>query len=245
MSKTMAYYDLRDALAAGPESGLVSCPICCLALKSVARYLDNLLYESVNDPGVRRAIRQARGFCNEHAWQLREIGEPLGIAIIHRDVLETVIAFIRQGQYRRTQSLSLQRLQEALSGDQAAPTTAALVAMLEPQGECPACRQRRIMEDIYLNTLLRHLDDGALAPALRTSAGLCLPHFRRALQLVRDEESFHRLVEVQLVCLERLHGELSELIRKHDYRFLGEGFGAEGDSWIRAIARVSGQKGVR
>jgi len=101
------------------------------------------------------------------------------------------------------------------------------------------------MEDDYLNTLLQHLDDEGLATALRTSAGLCLPHFRRALQLIRDEETFHRVVEWQLDCLERLHGELDELIRKHDYRFSGEDLGAEGDAWIRAIAQVSGEKRIR
>lgn len=245
MAKTMAYYDLRDVLAGAPESGLRTCPVCHLVLKAVSRYLDNLLYESVNDPGMRRAIRRARGFCNQHAWQLREIGGALGVAIIHRDVLETVRRSIQQGGYQRTRWFPLVRLREALSPEKATASTAALVAVLEPQGECPACQQRRSMEDIYLTTLLEHLDDDELAADFRTSAGLCLPHFRRALQLVRDEDTFHRLVEAQLACLERLHAELNELIRKHDYRFMGEGFGAEGDAWIRAIAQVAGEKGVR
>jgi len=245
MAKTMAYYDLRDVLVAGPESGLRTCPVCHLVLKAVGRYLDNLLYESVNDPGVRRAIRRARGFCNQHAWQLREIGGALGIAIIHRDVLETVKSSIQRGEYRRTQWFSLVRLQETLSPEEATASTAALVAVLEPQEECPACQQQRSMEDIYLITLLEHLDGDELAADFRTSAGLCLPHFRRALQLVRAEDTFHRLVEAQLTCLERLRDELDELIRKHDYRFMSEGFGAEGDAWIRAIAQVSGEKGVR
>jgi hypothetical protein len=239
MKKHTVYYNLRDALV---REG---CPVCHIVLRGVAHYLDGLLYESVNDPGVRKALREARGFCNEHAWQLREIGGALGIAIIHRDVIETVMASIRRGRYRPTWSLPLQRLQGALRGDQPAVATADLVTVLEPQEECPACRQRRIMEDDYLNTLLQHLDDEGLAPALRTSAGLCLPHFRRALQLVRDEETFRRVVEWQLDCLERLHGELDELIRKHDYRFVGESFGTEGDAWIRAITQVSGEKGVR
>lgn len=245
LSKSAAYYNLRDVLDTGPANGSRTCPVCYLIAKSVTRYLDSLLYELVNDPGVRQEIRDARGFCNEHAWQLQKIGGALGIGIIYRDVIETVVEFIRQGKYRRNQLLSRQRLQGALSRDQPAAATADLVAILEPQGECPACRQQRVMEDVYLSTLLEHLDDEHLAPALRASAGLCLPHFRQTLQLVQDEQTFQRLVEVQLACLERLDGELSELVRKHDYRFAGEGFGAEGDSWIRAVAQVSGQEGIR
>ena len=31
-----------------------------------------------------------------------------------------------------------------------------------------------------------------------------------------------------------------EFIRKNDYRFMSEGFGSEGDAWIRAIECLSG-----
>jgi len=37
-----------------------------------------------------------------------------------------------------------------------------------------------------------------------------------------------------------LHAELAELIRKNDYRFMKEGLGKEGDSWLRALAMVIG-----
>ena len=53
MNKHTLYYNLRDAFA---EEG---CPICRLCSQAVDRYLDHLLYESVNDPGVRRNIRRS------------------------------------------------------------------------------------------------------------------------------------------------------------------------------------------
>jgi len=245
-SKTRAYYELRDALGAEGESGQGGCLICHLTLRAVTRYLDSLLYEMVNDLDVRQGIRQARGFCHEHAWQLREVGGgALGVAIIHRDVIGTVLKLLRQGEYRPGQQISLGRLQEALDVGRPAAATADLVRGLEPQQECPACRERSIMEDLYLSALLGHLDDEEIAPALRRSSGLCFPHFRRALQLVRDERTFRRLVDLQLASLDSLVGDLDEFIRKHDYRFQKEGFGDEGDAWLRAIAQVSGSRRAR
>ena len=57
--------------------------------------------------------------------------------------------------------------------------------------------------------------------------------------------ALERLREVQRACLESLLAELSEFIRKHDYRFTGEGMGAEGTSWIRAVEMVAGKQGIR
>lgn len=249
-SKHTAYYNVRDALTQSTASATQTCVICYLAAKAVMNTLDSLLYELVNDSGVRQDIRRARGFCNRHAWQLRTIvGGAFGIAVIYRDVLETLIQSIQAIQppgSRRTQPFSFQRLQEVLGGDpfvQAAKND--LMAALEPQAECPVCREQRISEQVYLSTLLEHLEDEELETAFRTSAGLCLPHFRQALSLAQDESTFSRLIEIELACLERLDKELNEFIRKHDYRFAHEGFGTEGDSWIRAIAQVSAQKDIR
>lgn len=235
-SKHTAYYNLREALARSAASGPGHCPLCDLAAKAVASYLDSLLYESVNDPSLRQDIREARGLCNEHAWQLQTLsGGALGIALIYRDVLETVLQLIRQGKYRRSQPLALQRL----------AGTAELVAVLVPQRECPACRHQHVVEDVYLGTLIDALGEEDMRSAFRASSGLCLPHFRHALQLVGSEAAFNRLVELETTCLERLDADLNEFIRKQDYRFAHEPIGQEGDAWRRAIGQMSAQKGIR
>ena len=89
------YYELRDSLG-GP-----SCALCSLALRSMRRYFDALGYERVNDPGIRSAVRAARGFCEVHGRMLREARDALGTAIIHRDVL-TVVADALGGTVYRT-----------------------------------------------------------------------------------------------------------------------------------------------
>ena len=40
-------------------------------------------------------------------------------------------------------------------------------------------------------------------------------------------------------------GKCDEFLLKHGFRFKDESMGAEGDSWIRAIAMVAGQPGIR
>ncbi len=64
MSRHIAFYELRDAFA---QPG---CPLCRLEARVAERYLDFLLWERVNDPDLRQNLRQARGFCRDHAWML-------------------------------------------------------------------------------------------------------------------------------------------------------------------------------
>src|SRR6058998_2400497 len=90
------YFELRDSLG-GP-----GCALCALALRSMRRYFETLGYESVNDPGIRSAVRAARGFCEVHGRMLREARDALGTAIIHRDVVSAVMDTLDGLAYRST-----------------------------------------------------------------------------------------------------------------------------------------------
>jgi hypothetical protein len=187
----------------------------------------------VNDPGVRERIRTARGLCHRHAWMLATIrGGNLGIALIYRDVLDTVLQELGRDvsdEKRRLWPLS--------------PSEGSGMAdRLAPQGPCPACIQQEEMERIYLRELLRRLNDARLGPAFTASAGLCLPHLRQALGQAEDEAQRRSLLAAQRLIWQRLLAELNEFIRKNDYRFREEGFGVEGDSWLRALASLSGDR---
>jgi hypothetical protein len=240
MGKHTTYFELRDALA---KDG---CPVCRRAKETVASFLDSLIYEKVNDGGLREEIREARGFCNLHASQLRDHGGALGIAIIHRDVLETVMRRIQAAEYQADGSW-LQSLKRVRPGERragASDANADLVRELAPQAQCPACRLRDEAEARNIEILLQYIDDPELGPALRGSDGLCLPHFRQALQVVGDKITFETLVESQLKAWGRLRDELVEFIRKQDFHFREEELGAEGTSWIRATEQISGMRGL-
>src|SRR6266496_82035 len=103
------YFELRDSL------GSLGCALCALALRSMRRYFEVLGYESVNDPGLRNAVRAARGFCEVHGRMLREARDAQGTAIIHRDVLSTVATALG-GTAFQAPSLG-DRLRRAIGGE--------------------------------------------------------------------------------------------------------------------------------
>ena len=76
--------------------------------------------------------------------------------------------------------------------------------------------------------------------AFTQSSGLCLPHLRQTCAQAQDGAALAKLLEVELEKLENLHSELAEFIRKNDYRFLKDGFGAEGTAWRRAAGLAVG-----
>jgi hypothetical protein len=233
----MSVHDLRDALA---ESG---CPICRLKTESGDHFVASMLWDGVTDPTTRGELRQSQGFCREHMWRLVRHGSSLGVAIITRDLLERALKGLAGASYQTGPTLSLRRVQEALDRERPASATAAVVQRLEPEAECPACLWAAKMEQIYLGDLLKHLlGETGLLEAYRSSEGLCLPHLRQALMLVRDSEVFDALVEAQRAIWEGLIGELSEFIRKSDHRFRHEEWGEERDAWIRAIGAIAGAR---
>jgi hypothetical protein len=159
-------------------------------------------------------------------------GSALGIAILYRDLL-------------RQAGRSLEGARFDAGGLLRRGGAAAAVRALTPEKGCPACAHRDEMERLSLAAMLEALAkrDKGMQAALDGSAGLCLPHVRRALALARDEASFAFLRGLMEAKLNGLVAELDEFIRKNDYRFTHEGFGAEGDSWKRAIGVVVGERG--
>jgi hypothetical protein len=199
------------------------------------------MYENVNDPEMRDRLRLSFGYCHEHSWLLgRSKGEALGIAIVNRDMLTHAAAGLRETRFQSPGLM--RRAGDVFDRARPAAGTEAAVRRLSPQAPCPACLHRSEMEDIAVGAALDALvnKDQRLQSALEASAGLCLPHMRRALELTRDESVYDYLSRLGQQKLDALVAELEEFIRKNDYRFAREGFGPEGDSWRRAIAMLVG-----
>jgi hypothetical protein len=243
-SKHAAYHDLLDACR-HEEKG---CPICRLTLAGVAKSLDTMIYEFVNDPPTREALVAAGGFCNGHAWQLGEMPAALGVAIMLRDVLQaarqTLGAPANPDGYRffggRRGVGSVRDRLAAMMGPERQKTDIA-----DPHLACPACRTRASIERRFVGVLLDHLQDEEFVAALTLAGGLCLIHMDQAARIARGPAALDRLAAVQSQCLQGLEDELVEFARKHDYRFRHESYGAEKDSWLRAIAMVTGMRGIR
>lgn len=233
MNKTKSYYDLLEALA------LPGCPICRLVAAYTDRMLDGLIYEQINDGGLRARIRQAHGFCPTHSRQLVRHGAALGVAIMMRDVLNTLLEALEGARFRPVSRLSRESLRAMLTSAPS-PATADAVSRLSAQKPCPVCERTREMEEMLLHVFVERLGDPDLVHKFRASEGLCLPHLRGIFALVTREQDYETLVRAQGAIWRNLLAQLSEAIRKSDYRFSGEGLGPEGTAWLRALGIIAG-----
>ena len=200
------------------------CPICQLEQQGVERYLDQQFYENVNSPKWRDQLRLSLGFCHEHAWLGvdQRLGDALGYSIIYRDLVNTV----------------LKQLEIEPSRHKTAKSTDALAT----HRTCPVCEHRNHITRTYLAVLAEQLKTPEMISALQGSDGLCLPHLRMALTHIWVEADREQLVQIHRQKLEGLRAELDEFIRKNDYQAAQEGFGSEGDAWLRAISIIVGRR---
>lgn len=230
MTTPFGYFDLLETFS---KPG---CAICALLPRAAYQYLDSLLYEFVLEAPTLRAFREGRGLCNHHSWQLVEHrGNALGIGILFTQALEEVSAILEAGRGDTPAASSLSRLLGRGSG-----TGDALADRLEPTVACPACEHVVEVETRYVATFTQRFTTPEFEATFRRSDGLCLPHFRHMLRAMDGREGLAPLINIQLGIWNRLRGELEEFQRKSDHHYSGESMGAEGDSWKRAIAALTG-----
>ena len=184
--KFSTYYEIRDACY---KSG---CPICRLLDRRVRDYLDSLFYESVNDPFVRTKLRGALGFCRKHALRALGLGDSLGIAIIHEDLLQLVARQLDEGRMPR------------------------------PLVACPACSLHRVSEEGYIRTLVEYLDDDEFQGAFKSSDGVCLPHLHRLSLKLQKKVLPEWLITVERQKLQKRRTLLTEFLRTQDVRAKNE-----------------------
>jgi len=102
---------------------------------------------------------------------------------------------------------------------------------------CQLCLSYESGEGSALDILEYGLDEATFADKFAQSDGLCDPHFEMALRHLGDRGALRQL---QGETRRRLLYQLDELIRKQDYRFVGEPNEGEGDSWLRAVNAAAG-----
>jgi hypothetical protein len=220
--KHMGYFDVLEALQRAKV-----CALCELEARDIRRYLDNLLYENVNDVGVRGDLARSRGYCRRHAHMLLEFADGLGTAILYQDQVRLFLEFLK-----------------GLGGLPARLRRKSLPKSWNQETLCPACAIQSQSRHRYVGTLLEWLGDPDMRKAFDGSSGLCAPHLLLILGNVRDAASREYLIAAHVGKYSRHADELAEYIRKNDYRFRSEGFGKEGDSWKRAVNMMVGIKDV-
>jgi hypothetical protein len=203
------------------------CAMCEMETASTRRYLDSILYESVNDQGVRANLIRSKGYCLRHATLLLGFKDGLGTAVLYQDQVRLFLDFLAA-----LQGMSAKVLRKCASAGWARHET------------CPACRLQIEGRQYHTDVLLEGLAQEEMRAAMKAGPGLCVPHFLLTLERTRDSERQQFIIGVQEKRFKELLAELQEFCRKNDYRFRGEGFGKEGDSWIRAARMMAGSPDV-
>ena len=219
--KHTTYFNLLETLKEG-------CPFCSIINKTIHKSMDDFLYESVNDPGLRSQIKASMGFCNRHAWQLQKFGDGFGQAIVYDDLMKIVLGNLKE----IGKDVSVKDLLKKLGSTKS------------PNKICIFCKGEKDVEDRYISVFWENFDDPEFSFQYKSSFGLCLPHLELALKKCKSKKFGKELIDIEAVKISGLIAELKEFMRKHDYRFSKEKFGKEGDSWVRVIEKFIGKDGV-
>jgi len=221
--KHTPYFNFLDALK---EQG---CAVCFLIRKNTQKFMDDFLYESVNDPGLRKEIKESAGFCSRHAWQIQKFGDGFGLGIIYEYLIQLVLEKLKAVD---GSAASIKALLKELNKDEKA------------KNSCIFCKQERDVEGRYIAIFLENSDDPETKFAYKNSSGLCLFHLNLAIKKCKNKKFVTEIINIEAAKFVSLIAEVKEFHRKHDYRFSKEKIGKEGDSWIRAIEKMIGKEGV-
>lgn len=222
-TREAGYHDLLDDLQRP------GCPACHGANRAGWRYIDSLLWEFVNDAGVRARLRSSHGFCREHALLALEQADGLGIAILYEDFLRHLRGEAIRAARGRAQKLPVPRRRPD-------------AARLAPHGECPACESGRQVAANYLGILATADPESEVGRAAgQELRGLCIPHLVQGLELASSHEDAERLLAIYLRGEAELRADLRELIRKERYQYRDEPRRREVGAWQRAVYRVVGE----
>ncbi len=236
-SKYIGFFRLVDAC------DRPGCPVCRCLLADARQYLDSLLYERVNDPGTRRRLHASWGFCNWHAWMLREVSDPaFGSALMYEDFLRAAIE-----RFQRTAHQLVKSRRGLLAWFRRLGRRARRSLLAEVYGRranCPGCGLIAEAETHYVWIALQFLDDPQFDRAYRRSQGLCVPHAVHALQLGAGTGEAQQLISRTLPKWAELRRDLQGFVDKHDYLKRHPFTEAESTAYLRAIEVLTGARGL-
>ena len=151
----------------------------------------------------------------------------LGTAILYQDQVRLFLRFIK-----------------TLRGMTAKVWRKSALAEWNLHEACPACRMESQSRQGNVDTLVAGLSDEKMRTAFEASPGLCVQHFLAVLENAKDATMRQYLLGIEEQRFRCLLHDLEEYCRKQDYRFRGEGFGKEADSWERAVEMMIGRAGI-
>lgn len=228
--KGLHHHKLEEALREQREG----CAVCRLVNRTGRRYLQSLLYEDVNDPGVQAEFKESLGFCSRHAYLMLDVGDGLGTSILYRAATRDLLERLSQMPNAPKPRTSLHTLLRG-SRSEAEPVVP------EPGRGCMICRSEQSAEETYLKALLNGAEDGSLVGPLEGPGAVCIMHLSRAYA-VGGGRLPRALVEITREALKDLEGDLGLYVRHSNHQHRDEPWGKERDSWKRIVAKMVGSR---
>ena len=175
-------------------------------------------------------MRAAKGFCHHHTWRLFHKHSPLGTALTYFDILGEA-----------SQQIAAAREQQGFLSSLAGRVRKGLT----PQGTCLGCDAQGNAEQRHLGLLVETLrGDREGQETYASSNGLCLLHLRTALRSRPGREATDILLRVQEKRIAAVREQMSEIVRKADYRVKDRVTADDIASLPAALAQVVGQEAL-
>lgn len=215
MEKDLVYHALLECM------GNDACPICAQTEKNLRGTMRSVLYESMTDVEIRDTIKNARGFCRHHSNLFLEEGDALNHAIVYGDALRSALQDVVSGEYK----------------------------YYENRESCYFCDMAKEAENTYIKTCWEAFHEGEFFSAYEKGGLLCMVHLHameKASEREKNGEAFYlKLAQTTIDKYQVMIRQLDEIIRKSDYRNLGEKWtDGEKTAWRRAVNVIHDKVGI-
>jgi len=215
MEKHTPYFKVLEALQKARD-----CALCGLEKGSLKSHLDAFLYENVNNPGARDALRASHGYCPHHTHHLAGFHDNLAFSILYQDHAALADAFLKKAAPHKT-----------------------LFTEWANHEICPVCRQAQQIRNHYLGMLAEGLREPEMREALTDRFYFCWNHFLLLVDSIHDERLKEQLAVLMRGRLSNLASRLEQYCQDCQKNAAGEQFESpHAFAWKEALETFSGQK---
>jgi hypothetical protein len=233
----MDYFELIETF---PKAG---CAVCNLLLRDTDKAIDGLVYGFMDTDEMRAAFSAGRGLCSDHGWLLKQnkFGNVLGVAKLYAATLDEALRILEQTALTDAPQSTLSRL---FNNGERRVDSSPLADQLEPTADCMICERIDERESDYIGIFGQYALDSRFQAAFSQSDGVCLPHLRQLLRVTQNPAAVETIISSHRTIWSQLKAEVESFALKQNYEHLDELTESEGSSWVRAITRMGGEKGL-
>ncbi|MCL6430409.1 MAG: DUF6062 family protein [Anaerolineae bacterium] len=214
----------------------------CLMCRAVQAEADRWLVGALAAAGQAPEGEPLVDLCGAHAWRLMELAPWSQTGPAWQRVTRTLLHRLTEPQDIEPAEQGVWRELGVFLGIRRPSSEGETLAARIAQRVCPACRAEAAAAAAAAKSVLASITGSEGALEAMHGVRLCRPHLALALSLAPDEAAEWRLIRSALGRWQALHAELGEYIRKQDYRFRHEPYGAEVDAPWRAVAEMAGEE---